>query len=177
MKRNRGPMMVELICGCCGKKFERLASEVKRCRKRGIYQTYCSNSCSGKIHNIGKSNGVTDHLCAGNRRDMLTPFRWFIARARNRDKETNLSSDYLKDLWERQRGICPLSGASLLLPDSTSGWINGINWRNASLDRIDNSIRYRRGNVRFVSVMANIGRGTFSDKELIEFCQAVANKN
>lgn len=45
---------------------------------------------------------------------------------------------------------------------------------NASLDRIDNSKGYLKGNVRFVSMMANLARSTFSDNELIRFCKSVA---
>lgn len=45
--------------------------------------------------------------------------------------------------------------------------------RRASLDRIDSSIGYIPGNIRFVSVMANYCKNSFSDQEVFEFCQAV----
>jgi hypothetical protein len=97
-----------------------------------------------------------------------------MLRARGRDKDTDLTVEYLKELWEKQRGICPISKWLLALPKNTNGWAES-HWWNASLDRIDNNIRYRQGNVRFIAVMANLGRARFSDEELYEFCDAVVS--
>jgi len=122
-----------------------------------------------------------------NQFDEFSPFRWFIRTTKQRTKsknrsnekfqEFNLSLEYLKDLWKKQSGICPLTGCNLILPKGTG---NEVAWENkspynASLDRIDNSIGYLEGNVRFISVMANYARNTFSDDQLIEFCQQVSS--
>ncbi len=82
---------------------------------------------------------------------------------------------YLKKLWERQKGACPLTGWQLVLPDTTNGWKAGATPRSASLDRINGKRGYVKGNVRFVSVMANLARGRFLDDQLREFCRAVVS--
>lgn len=60
----------------------------------------------------------------------------------------------------------------MVLPRDTSGFIADTR-ENASLDRIDNSLGYVVGNVRFVAVMANLARGEYSDSELRSFCASV----
>ncbi len=108
--------------------------------------------------------------------DELSPFRWFVLRARQRVHKgpTDLSPEYLKGIWIQQNGTCPLTGWSLLLPQGTRGW-KAARPCNASLDRIDCSKGYVQGNVRFVGVIANYARNTFSDDVLREFCAAVVN--
>ena len=59
------------------------------------------------------------------------------------------------------------------LPHCTRGLTEGLTSRSASLDRIDNSVGYAPGNVRFVSVMANLAKWTWSDDELVSFCRDV----
>lgn len=69
--------------------------------------------------------------------------------------------------------MCPLTGWELTLPDDTTGWSDGPSMTNASLDRIDNTKGYVRGNVRFISVTANYARGILTDEQLVAFCYAV----
>ena len=81
----------------------------------------------------------------------------------------------LKNIWEQQKGICPLTGWELKLPDTTDGWKNPPDIRRASLDRIDSSRPYEIGNIRFISVIANYAKNSFTDQEVIEFCKAVSD--
>lgn len=111
---------------------------------------------------------------ADNRRDRLTQFRWYIARAvyRKQYGPTDLTAEYLESLWDSQGGTCPFSGQALHLTQSTRGF-TVKDPMNASLDRIDSALGYVRGNVRFVSVMANYARNDFTDEQLREFCAHV----
>ena len=43
----------------------------------------------------------------------------------------------------------------------------------ASLDRIDNSKGYVKGNVRFVALIYNYARNGFDDEAVLAFCNAV----
>lgn len=129
---------------------------------------------------VSPRKGDTRHLDPGNKRDHLTPFRWFLARCQYRAKDrrrgrgpTDLTLEYLQTLWETQRGICPFTGWSLILPHNTNGWGEATP-KNASLDRIDNTKGYVQGNVRYIAVMANYARRDFQDSDLIDFCKAVA---
>lgn len=174
------PSGVSLSCAnpVCGRPFEKAKNEYNRRKRLGQDAFYCTQSCQMVVSNqLSPRQGDASRLIAGNRRDECTPFRWFVLRARQRAYKkgpTNLTPSYLKELWEKQGGICPFTRWALLLPDSTNGWKNGAHPKNASLDRINNDRGYVQGNVRFVSVMANAARGQFSDEALRQFCRAVA---
>lgn len=173
--------LIELTCGECGKVFSKEKKEYDRWIRNGRSHFYCTLTCSitqenkrnprkGDVKNFGGK------LYPKKKND-LSPFRWFLCRATHRDKEgMNLSVEFLQELWIKQsNGICPFTGWQLTLPSTTSGWGNIRAPNRASLDRIDNSVGYKQGNVRYVSVMANYARNTFSDKEVIEFGKAISS--
>ena len=123
----------------CDVSFDRRVYEVKRNAKlnRG---NFCSRGCAVTKGNKSPDRDHTKankNLQAGNLRDDLTPFRWFYFRCRQRKNKIgfDLTPEYLKELWDSQGGICPLSGFELTLPaDSRTGFS-------------DNTDRIRRGSV------------------------------
>lgn len=54
---------------------------------------------------------------------------------------------------------------------------NGATYKNpiyaASIDRINGDLGYRQGNVRFVSIMANLARSLYPDEFVISFAKLV----
>jgi hypothetical protein len=174
---------VSVQCEGCGLTFERKKGEVTRSQKLGR-QFFCSRQCLGKNRDNSryKDTGHPQTLIAGNRRDDLTPFRWYMRSIRYRCqytkkplKETDLTIDDLVQQWTLQGGRCPSTGWNLVLPDSTVGWKSGTSPRCASVDRIDSSLGYIKGNIVFVAVIYNYAKNAFSDADVIDFCQAVAN--
>lgn len=171
---------VRLHCAQCGKVVLRPKKEYDRQVRKGRDKFFCTHSCHYNFY--GLSNPNPQNLHANNRRDGFTPFRWFLLRVRYRAGSKNqlrepsdLTLDYLKDLWSKQGGACPFTGWLLNLPLSTAGsWEDPGSPRNASLDRIDDTKGYVQGNVRFVCVMANYARNTYSDQDLIGFCRDVS---
>ena len=173
---------IELVCATCSIAFEKSAREYKRQLKSGRGRFFCSMNCAAIKNNEEKPReGNLQNLVANNRKDEFTPFKWFVNHARSRNKERKNQRDFditvafVKKLWEEQKGICPFTGWILNLPINCKGHLE-FKMNNASLDRIDNSIGYVEGNVRFVAYIANVARSTFSDVQLIEFCKVVANK-
>jgi len=171
--------VVELTCAGCACSFARSRSEVTRQERHARSRFYCSRSCYART--VGKYNlgadlgqGHVDVLNAGNRRDRWSPYRYFLRKARNRDPYTDLDLPYLADLWEQQVGRCAISGILMALPPDGLAWerLTRDPWK-PSLDRMDSSHGYVRGNVRFVTVIANLAKGTFTDEELGAFCRAV----
>ncbi len=80
--------------------------------------------------------------------------------------------NYLKLVWDRQKGICPISGLSLILPTYKNRRVQSIN--TGSIDRIDNKKGYVKRNIRFISILANYALNRyFTDEELKEFCYKV----
>ena len=75
----------------------------------------------------------------------------------------------MKEQWEKQNGICEFSGINLIL--SSYKKIDKSLIYAASLDRIDSSKGYIKGNIRWVSRSINYMKNTMSDdmvNELID---------
>lgn len=64
----------------------------------------------------------------------------------------------------------------MVLPETSSQYNRDANARNpkrASLDRIDSSKGYIKGNVQFVCHMANVAKNDYTYEQMIEFCRAM----
>lgn len=168
---------IKLTCPVCEQGFERRRAEYNRSQKLGR-PSYCSRKCGAYANkeNLGENLGNTEFLLKGgdNRSDEFTKFKWFMRCVRRRRKEHNIDLPYLKQIWEEQKGVCPLTGWKLELPRHASDWKTKDNKiQRASLDRIDSNKGYVKGNVRFISVMANYCKNQFTDEDVILFCEAV----
>ena len=166
----------------CSKEFERRDAEIKRNKNMGR-KTFCSRTCSGKYHikNIPEEKRInTDHLKKGSERDEYSPFRFFfkLCKMRVQEKphlEFYLNLQDLKEQWELQRGICPYTGWFLKIAEcQTKEKIKKLPDR-ASLDRIDSSKGYIKGNIQFVSLIAQYAKNNWDGKVILEFADAVKN--
>tara|TARA_R110000868_G_scaffold244259_1_gene500424 strand:- start:303 stop:857 length:555 start_codon:yes stop_codon:yes gene_type:complete len=183
------PVKTEILkCEVCNTRFERASKEVKR-NKSLSRKIYCGRKCLGlgNKDNLGEhlSRGRPENLVATNRLDKHSNFRWFMNVCRQRSKKTlhnkcntpkemDIDLAFLLELWDQQGGICPISGMKMKLPSTGK---NTKDPDRASLDRIDNSEGYIKGNVRFISMMANFCRNDFTDEQVIDFCRKVISNN
>lgn len=174
--------MIDLTCARCEKRFQKETKEFTRQTKKGKTKFFCSLSCFCFARNeIHPPKGNIQNLVSNNRKDEYTPYRWFVLRAehraKNKNRDCNITVEFLKELWGKQKGICPLSGWELNLPkDTRIGWKTS-DPKNASLDRVDSSKGYVEGNVRFIAVMANFCKQVFTDEDVINFCKAVTRNH
>ena len=102
---------VKVVCASCGNEFDKRVADYNRTEKRGR-RHFCSLGCAAIVKNkeFPSDSSCAVHLDAGNRRDKHTPFRWFVLRARQRRAkkgDTDLSVEYLRELWDEQGGVCP----------------------------------------------------------------------
>ena len=74
--------------------------------------------------------------------------------------DDDITLDYLMDLWDKQKGLCALSQQPM-----THMKGKGRVYTNVSVDRIDSSTNYRKGNLQLVCYMFNIWKGTLSNEE------------
>ena len=88
------------------------------------------------------------------------------SRAKKTGKECNLTLRFLADLWIDQKGRCALTGVPL---DVESGFVDDRNPYKTSIDRIDNSQGYVKGNVRLLTHWANNAKSTWDDRIFKEF--------
>lgn len=94
-------------------------------------------------------------------------------RASDKEWDYNLDSDYLKELYTAQKGKCAISGELMTL----FGGKNRTTSNVISLDRIDNSLGYVKGNVQLVTAKINFMRGKMDVPELINLCKLIAEYN
>lgn len=181
---------IELICEECQSTFEKPLKEYRRVSKRG-YRHFCSRHCGNEYkkkhgnefiaHLDGwiKSDANKEHAktigAAGAyaRWGHQDAFREFLRRARktaaSRGRTLDLTLDDIKAVWDNQNGLCPYTGWKLDLPKSTAKKQHNT----ASLDRIDSSLGYVKGNIQIVCVMANFAKSDFDESIMRQFCQAI----
>lgn len=155
----------EMTCSICGNAYLKDESEANRNIKQGRV-SYCSRSCAGKAScsHLSKYRN-SDQLIPDNRGDEYTPFRSHLRRVKRRQGETNLNLIYLKELWEKQKGVCIYSKVELTYPkyNSTNDPIF-----TASLDRIDSSKGYDKGNVQYVSIAMNHMKNSMTHEQTLK---------
>lgn len=179
-KFNRKTLFV--TCDYCGKVFEKVASEVKRNLEKGRHN-YCSRECAGKAttnRQTGKKRGPADeklleHLkeIQGNRRDEYTPYRYTFKCIKQRFQDVDVELSDLMEQWNKQNGICPYTGIKLILPEH--GNIKDVDFfHRASLDRIDSSYGYIKGNIQFISTPINLMKQSQTDESVKKFLKEIS---
>ena len=102
-----------------------------------------------------------------------------LKRAKSKEKSTELTLDFLMELYNKQNGLCALSG---IIMESNGGNIhkkNKINPHIISIDRIDNNKGYTKDNVQLVCGIVNRMRNELSIEQFILYCERIiqyANK-
>lgn len=178
-KSHQNRKLATFICDNCGKEAEKPASELKRNLNLGR-KNFCSRQCAAIYNNTHRhypaSEKVLQHLETIRHAniDEFTPFRYTLRNVKRRFKEVDIDLCYLRDLWESQKGLCPYTHMELILP--TNGNIKDIPFeRRASLDRIDSSLGYIKGNVQFVSTPINLMKSEMSDLQTKRFLKTISS--
>ena len=159
-----------VICGNCGKEFEKPLTEITRNKKLNR-PNFCTRTCVGKhnVKNFGDKRFDLTTLGYDRYNNEYTKFRYHFRNIKKRNHIIDVTIDDLKEQWEKQNGICEFSGINLIL--SSYKKINKSPIDAASLDRVDNSKGYIKGNIRWVSRSINWMKNTMSDdmvNELID---------
>lgn len=96
------------------------------------------------------------------------------AKIRNLDFDVTI--EYIWEIFELQKGICPLSGRNIFI-DPTLGSLNknGYQRNTASLDRIDSSKGYIKGNVQWVHKDVNKLKSNWDQNYFIDLCNEITN--
>ena len=160
---------IDIVCSNCGVTFQREKSQYDNGIRKG-WRICCSTICVGQvsISNLGPLD----------RGRPAVPFYSYIhsANQRKREKttlEVNIDSKYLSKLWDKQEGICPYTRVKLYVAkrkqkDNDHRYL-------ASLDRIDSSRGYIKGNVQFVSTSINYMKNNMTDQQTKDFIKEIVN--
>lgn len=147
--------------------------------------TFCKDVCEYDTSSLKEAYipEIFEYRTCDNKSKEYAPFNWHISnclsisKVRKR-KQGDLDLVFLKELWDFQEGKCPYTGWPLKqmeknyhkcqLPKTPD---------RASLDRVDSSKGYLKGNVRFISLMAQYAKNKFTDQEVVDFCKSVCQNN
>lgn len=96
------------------------------------------------------------------------------ASTAKRRKDFDITLEDLKQQWDAQKGICPYTGWQLKNMPSYSDQLPKTPDR-ASLDRINSSKGYVKGNNQFVALIAQFAKNEWTDSVLENFVDAFVN--
>jgi hypothetical protein len=86
--------------------------------------------------------------------------------------EYRLDNEYLWSLFLEQDKRCALSGVEInFFPNYTS---RNKTKQTASLDRIDNTKGYIKGNVQWVHKSVNLMKNKYNQQEFIQWCKLIS---
>lgn len=168
---------ISLKCKNCSADFLYAKKELNRQVKKGRTQDsiFCSLRCARTFKNNNPSEEESRKRAAtisrrnlGNSYAKKGEFTYYLKKCRDRVKwETDLDEDYLQTLWDYQKGRCAISGAPIILKSGKSAP------SSASLDRVDSSLGYVKGNVQFTAYSINLAKNKFSDDEIKQFLKSI----
>lgn len=101
----------------------------------------------------------------------LSGTRWGVIRsgAIRRNLDFDITMEYAWEIYERQGGKCALSGVPIPFA-SNRATNDGV----ASLDRIDSSEGYVKGNIQWLHESVNRMKWDLPQSEFIDYCHRVA---
>lgn len=100
------------------------------------------------------------------------PYTWFSMKQKggtSRGYQWDLTIEDIWTMYEEQEGVCALSGIPI-------GWSEKGLTATASIDRIDSSEGYIKGNVQLVHKDINFMKQQYDQEYFISMCKAVADK-
>lgn len=142
-------------CIHCKNQFELQSNRIKSQKSCG-----CLN---GKHH--GSWKGYKDIP--------LSYYNYVKSSAKKREKKFNITIEYMWEVYIKQDKKCPYTKEKLYFPKPP---INK-NKRNCniSLDRIDSSKGYIKGNIQWVTKDINFMKYTLNEERFLDLCRKVVN--
>jgi len=169
-----------LICKQCSQSFSKDKKEFDRQMKNGrqIDNWFCGRRCLMTHKNKNRSSDTQRKISVktsirniGNSYAKKGNFTYYLNKARNRKHESDLTEEYLQKLWDEQKGKCVYSNIEMNLYNGESKLPT-----TASLDRIDSSLGYTKGNVQFVCFSLNLAKNNFDNDVFVNFLLKMSSK-
>ena len=157
-----------LAIGEVGKNYHRLLHVRCDCgvEKKVLHANLVRGATRSCGCTIAKGDGNRHWIGVGN----LSGSMWALIKkgARDRQIEVKLTHAEAWELFQKQGGLCALTGALLTLPEHCRDYTF-----TASLDRIDSSKPYVKENVQWVTKHVNLMKRSYSQEEFIDLCRRV----
>jgi hypothetical protein len=139
---------------------DRLSSLCRECQRADAKRRYAANPTPTKQRSRNR-----DLVLRRNPRHRLSRM---LERIRQlKDMPCDLTLDYLHGLYNSQKGLCSFTHRVMTLGEAENGMadINAM-----SVDRLEPKLGYVKGNVRLITIQANVAKGRWSITDLMEFC-------
>lgn len=142
------------------------------CQKNSFFLKKLAKARAYDLMKIGKLNRGGDHWPKKDRE-----FKYLLRKIQSNSsrKDCFLKIEDLKDIWEKQKGICPYTKIKLNLPVSSSNPNPYISYLMASVDRIDSKKPYIKENIQFVSRNINYAKNSLTHEQMLNFIDMIKN--
>ncbi len=133
----------------------------RRCRDSRCKTCKKEQNIKRKFNNRGKQD-----------LDRILLERWHGLKDRYKKLgfSVDFKSDYLKELWVEQKGLCNISKIPM-----TYIMNKGRTYTNISVDRINSNIGYIKGNIQLVCMAVNQMKSDLKIDELVYICKEIIN--
>ncbi len=156
-------------CACC--EVEKNISEYHSDKSSSTgLQTYCKDCQTQKTKKYTSTlNGFIKKI-----------YKDMYHNAEKRAKKLNieLTVEDINELYEKQNGLCAISG--LKLTHETYAYKDKehiINRLNISIDRINSNLGYTKDNIQLVAAIVNRMKTDLPDPEFIKICSIITENN
>ncbi len=96
-----------------------------------------------------------------------------LAYRRKKTHDFSVEREDLHNLYDRQEGRCQYSGIVMThIKDGSGKYLSNI-----SIERVDNSVGYVKGNIALVCLACNMMKYTLDLKELLNWCKIITKHN
>lgn len=100
-------------------------------------------------------------------------FKYFLKSIKNNGrKDCFIDLKDLKYIWEKQKGVCIYSKIPLCLPTHKNNKPD-VDYKVASVDRIDSSKPYTKDNIQYISRTMNYAKNKLTHAEMCEFINII----
>lgn len=161
--------------------YERKTDGKKLCPKCNIVKVYiefsrdrhssdgCQTYCKDCQHQIMKKH------CGQFNKYMKKIYNDMVRKAKNRDIDVIITVDYIEQLWNKQSGICALTGEKMTHTVYSSREQKRRNLYNASIDRIDFKRGYTEDNVQLILSAINTIKWDIGIDHFLLMCKKVSD--
>jgi len=167
-------------CGCLHSEI----AKTNRFKKRTIVCCVCNGSFESKVGPKIKTCSPEcrrlrrlEYIHVLSRKDFEHVIKGLIKnsndRARRHKLLHNITYEYLWNLFNKQDKKCAVTNQSFEI--STGKGLKERSPWSVSIDRIDNSKGYIKGNVQLVTIMYNLCKNTWTHQDVITFSKSIIN--
>lgn len=131
------------------------------CEKHGVHRNWRYNKKFKQVICLDCHKDRTEKFKSKDEYVFKKFIVWSKARCVKTGKEFNIDVEYIKKLYVKQKGLCNLSKLEL-------------NEYNMSLDRIDSSKGYIKGNIQWLDFDVNRMKTNLKQNYFIKICNLIA---